>query len=545
MPSQHESAWAWSEAEEAIGPRPHPIGLIVSIGLLVAGELVMGSGAQALPTQGATSLGAALNESLKLGLSGDPAMVLGGALLLMVGVAAFAWMTRRSGLEGYPRFRLDAAHPSGGWAMRNWLLVAVLGLVVWLAVLDGVVKDATGWSGVLPWLASVALIGVCWWKIDRVRGIRLALHVDRAEAIALGVALVAAFAVFALRLGDVPNSLWGDEGGFFTLARDVANGHVTPDFFGLGTYGYPMAGSIYQSIWLGLFGANVWAWRLGSVVAALAAILPLYFLVRATLGRRVAWISIALYAVSPYLLTYARMGYNNAQSITVVVVTMALTWLAVRRDSRLYAFLAGCAGGLGFFTHTSARFGFVLALGWLLWVWITHRARGRSLLMTGGVVLLGVLLVGGPAVAYGVSRYPVAFGDKQAETLFNNVFYARDLYPDEALTASFGLIRVGSQDLFYEPGLYATLLARGIVRTSLSFHTASLVSENYLVGALAEPLGILYLLGLGWCLVRVRRPNYAMWPAWFLVGAFVLSATATFPPRAALMLPIVPALAAA
>ena len=59
--------------------------------------------------------------------------------------------------------------------------------------------------------------------------------------------------VMTYRLGDVPNSLWGDEGGYWTLARDIARGQVTPDVFGLGVYAFPMGGSLYQAAWLNVF----------------------------------------------------------------------------------------------------------------------------------------------------------------------------------------------------------------------------------------------------------------------------------------------------
>jgi hypothetical protein len=84
---------------------------------------------------------------------------------------------------------------------------------------------------------------------------------------------------------------------------------------------------------------------------------------------------------------------------------------------------------------------------------------------------------------------------------------------------------------------------RGTLRTALSFHTPAVVRDPYLIDALTEPFGLLYLIGLAWCVARLRRPGYAIWPMWLLLGAFVLSAMSTYPPRAGLMLPIVPALA--
>jgi len=537
-----KDARVWTEPEEAIGRAPGAIGLAVALALLIIGQLAASSDAPSSAPSGLAAIADSLNVSLKLSLGGDVAGMLGGGLALVAGSVVFAVVTRRGALAHRPRFTSEAP-TSGGRLSNQWLIVAVIGMAIWLGVMQAIGDGATGWGGVLPWLLAIGLIGACWWKIDRLRGVRHAIALDRKEALALGLAATAILIVFTFRLADVPNSIWGDEGAFFTLARDIAAGQFAPDFFGFGTYSYPVAGSIYQSIWLGLFGATVWAWRLGSAVAALLAVVPMYFLARATLGRRVAWLSLALYATSPYTLAYARLGYNNSQSILLVALTLALIWPAIRRDSRLFTFAAGCAGGLGFFTYSAAQLGFVLALGWLGWVWITRSARRRSVVQQMAVYALGVLLVAAPSVVYGVTRYPDLFAYKRTEALFANVFYARDHFPDEQLFALSGPIQVGSQQLFFAPDVYAVLLARGVLRTALSFHVPALITQRYLVGALAGPIGMVYLLGLAWCLARVRRPGYAIWPAWLMIGALSLSGISGFPPQDAHMVPLIPALA--
>jgi 4-amino-4-deoxy-L-arabinose transferase-like glycosyltransferase len=533
------TARTWVEPVEAIGQRPSLIGLAMALGLIVVGQVAIGTTSRSgLP---APSIAAAIDDALKLNLL-DPAMILGGWLMLIAGTLVFAVVTRRLVLSGHPRLTIDAPSQVTQRLAIYWLIPAVIAFMLWLSAIRSIIGGAAGWGGVLPWLIAMVLMAACWWQIDRARGVRLSVRLSRSETIALGIAFVVILIVFAYRLGDVPIGIWGDEGAFFVTARDIARNTVTPDAFGLGTYSFPMAGSIYQAFWIELFGENVAAWRLGSIIVAALVSVPLYFLVRTTLGRRVAWTSIALYAVSPYLLTYARMGYNNIQAILPVVLMLALTWIAARRDSRLYAFLAGGAGGLTFFTHPSARIVILLALGWLLWMWITRTVRGRSIVGQIAVMSLGLIVIAAPPIVYGVSRYPDAFANKLAESSFNNVFYARDLFPETDLYSQTGSFHVGDQQLFYEPSIYASLLVRGAVRTALSFHTPTIVNENFLIGALADPFGIVYVLGLGWCLARWKRSAYAIFPAWLLIGGFVLSGMSAFPPRAALMLPVAPAL---
>ncbi len=530
-------------AEPAIetGVRLNPIGLLVSIGLLLLGQLLLMSASQA--PSGASALAQSFDDAFQLRLSGDGNLIWPGVIILIVGAVTFAMVTRRAALDDYPPLSITEAgsHRQRGW----WLaLVALGGIVLWLVALKSIAESTVGAVEVWPWLIALLVIGGCWWQIDRWRGVRLALHLERREALLLSVALIAMFVVLAFQIGRVPNSMWGDEGAFFTSARDAARGTAGLDLFGLGTYAEPAFTTIFQSWLISLLGANITAWRLSSVLATWLAAIPLYFLARETLGKRTAWITLAFYTVSPWLLTYARMGYDAAQAMLPVVLALALTWLAVRRDSRFYAFLAGGAAGLSFFTPASARMAIVLVPLWLVWIWITRRINGKTAGRQLAAVVLGIVAVSAPSVAYGMAHAPDIYLGKQFESSFNNVFYARDFYPEDQLFEWYGPIAAGQQQIFYDPQYYAPLIGRGVIRTALAFHLRSDVHENYLIGSLADPFGILYLLGLAWSIARMRRSGYAIWPAWLLLGGFLSSALSAYPPRAALLLPTAPALVA-
>ena len=71
-------------------------------------------------------------------------------------------------------------------------------------MLGSVAANAKGWGGVLPWLLALIMIGACWWKIDRVRGVRHAIALDRREVLALGLATLAILILLTFRLGELP-----------------------------------------------------------------------------------------------------------------------------------------------------------------------------------------------------------------------------------------------------------------------------------------------------------------------------------------------------
>lgn len=537
-----ETTAAALPAEQVARSRPNPIGLAGSIGLLMAGQLVIntarpGGGSPALPIL------SPLVDGLQLNLPIDGTLIVAGWLLSLIGVISLAWVTRHSLLSDERVLPVRPARTGGRAVDWRWLLAGLAGLGLIVYVTRGAATTFGGWTGVGPWLIGLTLMAVGWWHVDRVRGVRLSIKIDRVEAIALGLAWIAALGVLLYRIGDVPATLWGDEGAYFVAARDISRQAVVPDVFGLGAYALPMGGSIYQAVWIELFGENVTAWRLASAVGVWAALIPLYFLARSTLGKRAAWLSLAFMVASPYVLTYARLGYTTALSLAPVVAAAALMWAAVRRGSGLYGFAAGVAAGAGFLLHPSARFGVLLLAAWLIWLGLTRTVQARALVAHGAALALGVAAVAAPVIAYGTQRVPEVYDGQQAASVFNNLFYARDLYPDNQLFAVGGPQQVGDQQVFYEPSIWAALIARGALRTALSFQTPVLAQENYLIDALAAPLGGLVLIGLGWCLGRLRRPAGSLWAGWLLLGAFSLSALATFPPRAALMFPVTAALA--
>lgn len=524
------------EVAQPIGARLNPIGLAAAIGLLIAGQAVVGSAAQDVEqTTGVIA------NAFRLDLPGNASLMLLGWLLTVAGVGVFAVFTRPLVMSGYAPLALAVNHEQPRRVPRKWWLVASGGAVLWLAAINSAANGATGLGGVWQWLIAGGLVALVWRQIDRLRGVRLDVTFSPIEILALTGTLLALIGVFAFRLGDVPNSVWGDEGGYFSVARDIARGAFEPNVFGPGVYGFPIAASMFQALFLKMLGESITTWRLSSVVAVAVGAIPLYLLVRATLGKRVAWLSLAAYGVMPYTLTFARMGYTLSLTLPIVTTTLALLWAALRRDSRLYAFLAGTVGGLGLMVHPSALLGLLLAALMLIGVLIVRRWPWRSIVMTSAAIMVGAAIAGGPMLTYGLTRDPDNFRGKFVESAYNSVFYARDIFPDDV--AQVDTFKIGQQDLISDVGLAGTLLVRGAVRTALGFQTPALLRDGYLVGALSEPFGILMLIGLAWCLARWRRPGYAVWALWLIVGGFVLSAMSSYPPRAGLMAPVIPAMA--
>ena len=539
QPPSHATIVEPPDTPAARGPVTRVLLLIAGLLMLVLGQLVIGLNEPADSSGGIADLVA---EGLRLQLPGA-GMALTGLVLLVLSAIVFAVASRGVTQADRPALVVDVrTGRRAGWGGR-WLGLAALGLVVWFWVLRSVADGASGLGPLVLWIAALAMIGAVWRHIDTERGVRRGVVMHRREVYGLAVLTIAAFAVWLVQLDRLPASIWGDEGAYWTFARDLASGAVPFNVFGLGTYSYPAGASVFQSIWVSLFGASMWSWRVGSVIAVIATLLPLYFLVRGLLGLRVAFVSLAFFVASPLALTYGRTGYLYAQSILPVTLAALLIVSAIRRDSRLFAFLAGLVSGAGFMLYPSARFGIILGVLILIGFAAARMTRGASIMRIGLSYVSAVILAAGPALAYGLVREPAAFLDKSFENGLANVVYAESVYGSDELLARASFLGTRDNRLFFEPAMYLELTLRGWVRTAIGLHRSGLVTDHYVTGSLAGPLSVLYVLGIGGCLARRRHPGYMVWLIWLFAGTFFLGAIRAFPPYAPDLLPVLPAIA--
>jgi len=543
---------------EAVQPRRY------AVPLAIAGWLLLVAGAVVLALPGVPGPLEAIDDwlwpmlaELHVDAPLPPGVWSVGLALSCTGMILIAWT--RGGVDRLPGMLSPGGEtPPMQVTSRpswRWLALALVGDLVWLGVVYAAAVSSTSWSVVPLWLATLAVQAVCWWRVDRARGVSsLPRLVIGHWSLVIGhwllvighwllvIGLVVAFGVTLYRLGDVPDSLWGDEGAFWWWARDLAKG-VRANPFDLGVYGaFPVMGSLYQSLWVRLFGPTVWAWRLGSVVAGTLTLVPLFFLTRKLLGTRVAWSAVVLMISLPYFLAYARTGFNNIQPLLPVTLGMWLLIEATQRNSHLLAYLAGVACGVASLTYSSGHLGLILVMLVWLFFFISQGPLRRQLLGLALCLLLGWFFAAGPFVL-GCLLGGKPLGSKVPESFIGNAMYGEAIFSADELTRLHPLWHFGQQRVFFEPRLYALLLGRGLVRTAVGMITGGIVVEHYVVGPLAGPGAVFFLAGLAWTLGQYRRLPAVLWAMWALVCAVLLSVFNTFPPRASHMAPIIPALA--
>jgi len=468
-------------------------------------------------------------------LNGLPYLI-AGAVLLFLSLRRLRLVPPEAPLPAELTFSLQPLRSLWPWLASGTGLFIVL---LWQI-------NRLDYSGLMvgEWLVAPLffLVAAALW--DHQRRVDLSPHLERRDLLWMLGLFFLSLLVGAYRLQGLPDMLIGDEGSFWTAARDIASGQFRPPVFANGVYTFPVLSSIGQAITLKLFGLDLWGWRFGSVFSGALTIFPLYLLARDAFDRKTAIASCFALAFSPYFLAFARLGYNNIQAL--FITTLALHWLyrGIQRSSIFYLFLAGCAAGFGFYTYFAARMALVIALLFIAALWIARKLKFRQSALVGLVLLIGASLIAGPYFAYGRIYDTAGMGFKVFESVFFNTFNGRLFYSDAELTAVAPFFEINGNELFYNPQIYLVLIVRGILRTLLVFQKPWLVSEHFIAFPLTGTVGVMfYLIGGGAMLKRLKEPRGLLLALWFLVVIFGLSILNTVPPRHTHMVNIIPLLA--
>ncbi len=464
--------------------------------------------------------------------------LIGGAFLCALTVLPVAWKTSTANINFASRERFN-------W--KEQLPLHLIGGTLFIFLVIQLARHTYHPAYPILWLLSIFVFTFTAWKRDRNTGKELSPGITALDLFWIVSLLLLGFVINSYALADIPATLVPDEGSFWENARVVAIHELKPAFFDSGVYSFPMASTIYQGWILRIFGVNLWAWRFSSVIAGVITVIPLYLLGRDWFNRRTGIAAAVLLVSNPYFISFARLGYNNSQSLFPVTLCIYFFILAVRKESVLYLWLAGIAAGLGFYTYSAAWLGPVtLCLG-VLYLFITRQANWRQVLISLGIILTALGIMFAPRIAYGASAEgPNSLVYKLFETSFVNTYYARTLYGEADLLQTMPFIHFGYNDtIFYNPVIYRELLFRGTIRTLTSLFDPHIVREHFLVtGFTGAPIfSVLFLVGLVLSLRRWKELRFGLPLIWLLAGLFFLSVIAAFPPRNTHLVSVIPVLA--
>lgn len=515
---------------------PKRVGFLVGLFLLICGQMLV----ESLTHQGADWTGLwAWSRKHHIDIV-NLENTLQGGLLLLAGSLLCAWLTPREWNQPPPSLSRSHSTRQGrkGYSLR---LVLLAGL--YLLLLPPLTKHQ--YTPLLPmlWLFTLTAAASLFWKQDQEAGNRHSPRVTSSDLGWILILLAFGLAVGAFLLEDLPAQLIPDEGSFWETASAIARGEHRPPIWGAGVYTFPIATSHWQGWILRIFGVNLWGWRFSSVLAAVLSTIPLYLLLQEWFERRIAITACLLLLSNPYFLAFARLGYNNAQTLLPVTLSIYLAALAIRKSSAFYYFLSGVSSGLAAYTYPAAWIAPIALVISGIWLSLSKQKTLQEAMKAGMFFLGGLLAVVLPQIVYTLSSSTShALTFKVFETSFFSAFYARAIFTDahpELITTL-----VGKNEIVLSTQLWGELLLRGAIRTLVALFNPHLIGEHFMTTGLTGGwMGMFSLVGLFIAFRRSKDQRFAIPPIWFIVGIILLGILAAFPPRHTHLVAILPAIA--
>jgi 4-amino-4-deoxy-L-arabinose transferase-like glycosyltransferase len=422
-----------------------------------------------------------------------------GAICLVLAMTGFIISMRQLERAPFTGEEVETLRP---WIapVLAWTLVLSLLTISVFYVADNLNSAQTNRIAAAAWVVSVILgLLLVWGKRawTNSRQIVLAnIRANRTEWILLSIVLILAFSLRIIAITSHPYPWSGDEASIGIEARRILGGEIT-NLFETGWSSQPNWSFLPTAIAQLIFGENIMAVRLTSILAGTLAVLFVYLAARELFNPTIALLAAAFLATLPYNVHFSRVGVNNVIDSLMSALVFWLIARAMKTDDPRYYYTAGAAGGLCLYTYAGTRL--VLILGGLAVLFLIVRQRNylashwRHL----SAFSAGIVISAGPQAAF-FARHPDIFIGRlgQEGILFNGWL------PQQAA-------RTGNS--IWE------ILLNQFTRTTMVF-IASPAPGNFFNSPMPYLTvfgSILFLLGMGYAIAFGLEPRHFILLIWF------------------------------
>jgi 4-amino-4-deoxy-L-arabinose transferase-like glycosyltransferase/sugar lactone lactonase YvrE len=353
---------------------------------------------------------------------------------------------------------------------------------------------AAGWR--LYALALLLLLAAAWpWR----GRLTARTPVTRREAVLLLLVLALGAAFRLHRLDSLPHGVWFDEAQNGLVAmRILAEPSYRPVFVP-GTSQLPALAFYCFAFFIRLMGPDILALRAATTLVGMLSILAVWALGRELLGRRAGLIAAALLALSRWHVTFSRFAVTQVSVTLFMPLVLWLFLRSQRRRSPRDAVLCGIALGLGLQSYYAMLAAPLLLLACFALGLARGEARGRGAAGLLLVTLGTAAFVYAPILQY-ARTHPAEYAQRLTAASF-----VRSSSPLEALSL---LVRPGPRR-----GEAWTALRANAAAHARMFHLEGDHNGRHnLPGApMLDPVtGLLFAVGLLWCLARPLEPRRAV-----------------------------------
>lgn len=202
---------------------------------------------------------------------------------------------------------------------------------------------------------------------------------------------------FGLRLYAVlmAQGMANDSAAYGFMARDFLNGDFVK---GLAIPGHPL-----YPLLISLFSTDTAhveiTGRCLSLFFGTLAVLPLFFLVKRTIGQKEALFAAVFYAFHPYIVTYSGMFLTEATYWAWLLLSVYFFWAGLHKGSLWKMMLSGLFLGLAYLTRPEGIGYIVVYLIWIVAGGNLKRSWFKKFILM-GVLTLSALIFVIPYVLY-------------------------------------------------------------------------------------------------------------------------------------------------
>ena len=400
--------------------------------------------------------------------------------------------------RAWPRALAIGARYETAWRIALWAIAFAL---AWRAQM--LLEDETsGWQALFLLIAACVVMGVACWggpRADEAETTEAAAGgvLARVRALALPLTVLAGAVVlgFAYRLHDLdsrPIGIWFDEAQNGLIARQILDGDYPPTFIG-GSTQLPSAFFYIYALAAKVMGEGVLSLRTVSTIGGLLALPLVFLLAREFFGWRVAAIATFLLAIMRWHVNFSRFGVTNIWAGTFALGATYFFVRGLRGHGWWNLVIAGAFVGA---TPYAGFYGIFLPIV-LLALWVHMAIFSRVLSMRRHAAAL--LVVGAVAVVvYG----PVLYWDSTHW----------DEYTNRPATAS--ILKDKS------PGEVYHAVIKSAKQHILMFNSKGDHNGRHNLPdapMLDTVTALLFVLGLGLAVMRIRGPGYFLLLVWMLV----------------------------
>jgi len=295
--------------------------------------------------------------------------------------------------------------------------------------------------------------------------------------------------------------------------------------FATGWSGQPYWSFLPTGACLLLWGKNIFAIRMLSVIAGSLNILFLYLLARETLNRDIAIAAAAFLVAFPYHLQFSRIGVHNINDGLMITLVLWLIFRAVRTGKVTTYLAAGIFTGFTFYTYVGTRLVLLIGLAALGYSIIRKKGYLRSHLAHIAIFALALFITIAPiSYSFLVNQDTFMTRIKQENILFNGWLQGY------ALTKGISVPQV---------------LLEQVSKTVLVFvaHNANSGFLNFPMPYLTVLGAVLFLIGLGIAFRYIYQPRYLILLIWFWSVVILGGILTLNPPASTRMVMTTPAVA--